>query len=375
MASDAPSRHCRQPPQARYPSCIHLKYIANGSAELLNDAAVAAYTGQSHQGLLSRQGSLSRQGLDSRQGSQPAPLSRIPSMYSMDNDNVSMSGPSVSRLRTRYSNDDPFGPSVSQPASRPLSRVPSVTSRMNDNPANPSHPLSRTTAMSPTTSASNQWDGFGDVPHPMSRITHLALSTSGPTRRIPTPYPTLRSLRDISTSTSHPQSRIPSPPSHTNEGGIGNASAPLSRISSTMSLLGNEYNDHKSKFFPAAVEPLPKSPSYDHHPIGTGRPRKDSMAKASIALNEAVNATSRSKSAADADTGDEKKDDDGEEKEKEKCAIHGNGCGGVAVLERHRTEDARLTSGILGEVPMMECLGREMVDWARVVEEERGGLQ
>jgi hypothetical protein len=89
------------------------------------------------------------------------------------------------------------------------------------------------------------------------------------------------------------------------------------------------------------------SPPYSRNkPIGTGRPRR-----ASIALNQAHNAAK--------DT-------------RRPCALHGEECDGVSVAETWKTRHAEETTGFKEPVPVVEGAGdRTMVDWARLLKEEQ----
>jgi hypothetical protein len=74
---------------------------------------------------------------------------------------------------------------------------------------------------------------------------------------------------------------------------IGSAARSLSRVQSSMSLLGDNLNGHQSKFFPTDNTLVSTNSSHNMTKfgnIGTRRPRKGSMAKASVALNQAYNA-------------------------------------------------------------------------------------
>jgi hypothetical protein len=89
------------------------------------------------------------------------------------------------------------------------------------------------------------------------------------------------------------------------------------------------------------------SPPYSRNkPIGTGRPRR-----ASIALNQAHNAAK--------DT-------------RRPCALHGEECDGVSVVETWKTRHAEETTGFKEPVPVVKGAGeRVMVDWARLLKEEQ----
>lgn len=67
-------------------------------------------------------------------------------------------------------------------------------------------------------------------------------------------------------------------------------------------------------------------------------------------------------------SGEVQEDDEDQASE---CPIHGIGCDGVSVLEEHRTERTRQGPGFCEEYPMIESLGRTMVDWAALLREER----
>lgn len=53
------------------------------------------------------------------------------------------------------------------------------------------------------------------------------------------------------------------------------------------------------------------------------------------------------------------------------CAIHGEECDGVATDRLWLSEEVRRGMGFVGEVPVVDCGGRVMVDWAGLLEEER----
>jgi hypothetical protein len=89
------------------------------------------------------------------------------------------------------------------------------------------------------------------------------------------------------------------------------------------------------------------SPPYSRNrPIGTGRPRR-----ASIALNQAHNA------AKDA---------------RRPCALHGEECDGVSTSETWKTKNAEQTTGFAEPVPVVQGAGdRVMVDWHSLLKEEQ----
>jgi hypothetical protein len=89
------------------------------------------------------------------------------------------------------------------------------------------------------------------------------------------------------------------------------------------------------------------SPPYSRNkPIGTGRPRR-----ASIALNQAHNA------AKDA---------------RRPCVLHGEECDGVSTSETWKTRNAEQTAGFVEPVPVVQGAGdRVMVDWHSLLKEEQ----
>jgi hypothetical protein len=54
-----------------------------------------------------------------------------------------------------------------------------------------------------------------------------------------------------------------------------------------------------------------------------------------------------------------------------KCALHGEVCDGVSVRHLHLTEATRQGRGFQESYPMIHRSGREMVDWVRIMNEER----
>ncbi len=133
------------------------------------------------------------------------------------------------------------------------------------------------------------------------------------------------------------------------------------------------------------AEPLHKSPSM--YPIGTGRPRKASMAKASKALNEAYyrdrpalagnsNASNMLADSAHAMVSSSSEGDmtldSGSGAKVLKCPIHGEGCDGETTTTLHQTEAMRRAGGFSGSYPMIRAKGRVMVDWRRVYLEMTG---
>ncbi|KAF2687470.1 hypothetical protein K458DRAFT_429379 [Lentithecium fluviatile CBS 122367] len=381
--------------------------------EFLNDHAVAASNGS-----------------QSRSASRPAsrpPLSRVPSMY-MDSDNLSMGQPPVSRPMLRVPIPRSHGPdgfrSASQPGSRALSRVSSVAG-MNEGLIPTSLTLSRLPSPAPSNQDTvNECTGSNRTPSPMmydssvpanmsevyrgASLSKLGMQnttgnfqgTSGsrPSSRLPSRTPSVagiinESLGNTSASLppSRPLSRIPSVAANINDD-FGTTPGPLPGLTSSMSLLGDDFNGHQSKFFPTATGTgtnakevaFHKSASY--FPIGSGRPRKDSMAKASQALNEVYKTravpgctfgpsgcaiTSVSNSSSDDGGDDGEGGGTGEAKVRvTKCPIHNNGCDGVTVTGVHQTEHMRLTKGLVGSPPFVEGVDeRVMVDWMTVLKE------
>ncbi|KAH3946303.1 hypothetical protein HBI56_110880 [Parastagonospora nodorum] len=100
------------------------------------------------------------------------------------------------------------------------------------------------------------------------------------------------------------------------------------------------------------------SPQYGRNEVvGSGRPRR-----ASMALNQAYNAG--------------RMGEEGVGARAPKCAVHGEECDGVAVMETWKTERAQQTSGFREVYPMIEGEGaRVMVDWAHLLREEQERLQ
>lgn len=127
----------------------------------------------------------------------------------------------------------------------------------------------------------------------------------------------------------------------------------------------------------------PRSRSPSHYPIGTGRPRRENMQRASVALNEAYNCgrpslnaddEARASDAAGASSSSDPDQDDSNDNDPDgnvlKCAIHGEGCDGTTVTNEHNTEHIRSRRGFLEEFPMIEREGRTMIDWYKLVKEE-----
>jgi hypothetical protein len=54
-----------------------------------------------------------------------------------------------------------------------------------------------------------------------------------------------------------------------------------------------------------------------------------------------------------------------------KCALHGEVCDGVSVGHLHLTEATRQGRGFQESYPMIHRRGREIVDWVRIMNEER----
>jgi hypothetical protein len=99
----------------------------------------------------------------------------------------------------------------------------------------------------------------------------------------------------------------------------------------------------------------PASPPYSRNkPIGTGRPRR-----ASIALNQAYNAANQAVSV-----------------RQPVCIIHGEECDGVTVTETWKTQHAKETTGFRDLYPVIFGAGdRVIVDWAALLAEERGQVR
>jgi hypothetical protein len=96
----------------------------------------------------------------------------------------------------------------------------------------------------------------------------------------------------------------------------------------------------------AASSELSSPPYSRNKPIGTGRPRR-----ASIALNQAHNA------AKDA---------------RRPCALHREDCDGVSTSETWKTRNAEQTAGFAEPVPVIQGAGdRVMVDWHSLLKEEQ----
>ncbi|KAF2787432.1 hypothetical protein K505DRAFT_396698 [Melanomma pulvis-pyrius CBS 109.77] len=115
----------------------------------------------------------------------------------------------------------------------------------------------------------------------------------------------------------------------------------------------------------------------------SGRPRK-----ASIALNEAYNQQKLLNGCKEA----EKQSDryvfgstdskicigtleNGQVDRVTKCAIHGEECDGKTVTNLHQTEKARRAMGFKDLYPVVESEGRVMVDWNRIVCEEKKRME
>jgi hypothetical protein len=100
------------------------------------------------------------------------------------------------------------------------------------------------------------------------------------------------------------------------------------------------------------------SPSCSRNkPIGTGRPRR-----ASMALNQAYNAA--------------KVDSTTTAVRAPKCSLHGEECDGVSVAETWRTQHARETNGFVEMYPVISGAGeRVMVDWVKLFREEQVVMQ
>lgn len=55
------------------------------------------------------------------------------------------------------------------------------------------------------------------------------------------------------------------------------------------------------------------------------------------------------------------------------CAIHGEECDGVATAEKWLMEETKVRRGFVEDIPQIYGTGRVMVDWARLLVEERAG--
>jgi hypothetical protein len=98
-------------------------------------------------------------------------------------------------------------------------------------------------------------------------------------------------------------------------------------------------------------------PHSRNKPIGTGRPRR-----ASMALNQHYNAAKEGNRAV---TG----------ARLPKCALHGEECDGVSVAETWKTQHANETTGFKELYPVVEGAGdRIMVDWHQLLREEQVAL-
>ncbi|KAH7400714.1 hypothetical protein DE146DRAFT_781331, partial [Phaeosphaeria sp. MPI-PUGE-AT-0046c] len=98
------------------------------------------------------------------------------------------------------------------------------------------------------------------------------------------------------------------------------------------------------------------SPYSRNKPIGTGRPRR-----ASMALNQAYNA--------------KKEEQDMQKSRVGKCVLHGEGCDGEYTAYTWRTQHARNTTGFRELVPVVQGEGgRLMVDWEKVLQEEKAKM-
>ena len=58
-----------------------------------------------------------------------------------------------------------------------------------------------------------------------------------------------------------------------------------------------------------------------------------------------------------------------------KCPLHGGACDGVSVAEPHLTEQCRLRRGFRDLYPVLRQGGRTMVDWERVMREEKSKMR
>ena len=320
--------------------------------------------------------------------------------------------------------------------SRPNARVSSISSTLQDE--------------------SNNRDGSGSTVCQMLRHSSLPINTAetftnitqgstgpacaasltqsqagnrlGTLRSTSRPAPPMQVQLGATRNTSAPSSRPMSRVSSTNniDDIFGGSSRPLSRAQSknSMSVLGDDFNGHHSKFFPAGVLALKDSPRNMPRlgAIGTvppqiRRPRKDSMAKASVALNRVyiaagcgtstacnMNTVERSTPALDPniaasdpsplDLNMHGRDDPALDPKisgcenlitisspfsdleivKEgpfRCPLHSSDCDGITVTNLHMTENARRTKGLVGPLPLVEAHGRQMVDWSTVLNEER----
>jgi hypothetical protein len=169
-----------------------------------------------------------------------------------------------------------------------------------------------------------------------------------------------------------------------------------------MSLLGDDFNGHHSRFFPTLESTTGPTDSIEHGANGTnrpgpskdtvdakpfGRPRKDSMAKASAALNQAYNAAGRGPTPTAFDfsntaldqiiagsggaIGSEAGVRKGGKESVLKCPLHGGDCDGVTVTNLHVTAQARQKREFAWQPPMLHVLGRQMVDWWTMVQDAR----
>ncbi|KAH8732553.1 hypothetical protein GQ44DRAFT_821812 [Phaeosphaeriaceae sp. PMI808] len=116
---------------------------------------------------------------------------------------------------------------------------------------------------------------------------------------------------------------------------------------------------------PRAPSTVVASPPYSRNkPIGTGRPRR-----ASMALNQAYNAANAA--VLGGGLGEEGGNAPGRG-----CVLHGEECDGVTVSGTWRSQRARETSGFMDLYPVVEGDGgRRMVDWFKLLREEQEKLK
>tara|TARA_R110002003_G_scaffold39_19_gene2555 strand:+ start:2644 stop:3876 length:1233 start_codon:yes stop_codon:yes gene_type:complete len=215
---------------------------------------------------------------------------------------------------------------------------------------------------------------------PHGRAQYLA--DSAPGSRLPstisTPYTSrpvspargASSLRQIaSTSRLHAllaEDRVPrafSPLSNVAEGNTHHLT------NTSDSALNTDTNDFVEEWLEtsalaAYLDNLPRQPSPRQHPIGTGRPRR-----ASLALNQAWNARLGGDQPAQGTSAVVTA-------REPKCQLHGEGCDGVATTETWKTQHAVETTGFKELYPVVSGAGdRVMVDWFALLREEQAKMK
>ena len=165
---------------------------------------------------------------------------------------------------------------------------------------------------------------------------------------------------------------------HSNE--LGSMSMLSSNPDNKPTLLGDRSGKSPFSSDISISCPESKTPSYSSTIPNTGRPRK-----ASIVLDEAYN---RDRLNGCHETGSELSGcvfdgpgpmpvtaDTALGLRLTKCALHGEMCDGEAVANLHLTEDARWGRGFKDCYPVVEGGGRIMIDWYKIMSEERMQMQ